>query len=92
MIVSHVPVHFWHEIIATGTYLTNRLPTKALNYQTSSHVLSFSSHFLPSHVFGCVVYVHLPKWAKNKLEPQTIKCVFIGYGVDQKGYWCFDPI
>jgi transposase InsO family protein len=66
MIESHVPVHFWPEAIATATYLTNRLPTKALDFQTprdtlSYHAPSFSSHSLPPRVFGCVVYVHLSK-------------------------------
>uniref|UniRef100_A0A803MX05 Retroviral polymerase SH3-like domain-containing protein n=1 Tax=Chenopodium quinoa TaxID=63459 RepID=A0A803MX05_CHEQI len=90
----------WHrrlEAIATSTYLTNRLPSKPLDYQTpldtlSSHVTIPSVHSLPPRVFGCVVYVHLPKRARNKLEPRAIKCVFIGYGVYQKGYRCYDPI
>uniref|UniRef100_A0A803LPC8 Reverse transcriptase Ty1/copia-type domain-containing protein n=1 Tax=Chenopodium quinoa TaxID=63459 RepID=A0A803LPC8_CHEQI len=90
----------WHrrlEAIATSTYLTNRLPSKPLDYQTpldtlSSHVTIPSVHSLPPRVFGCVVYVHLPKRARNKLEPRAIKCVFIGYGIYQKGYRCYDPI
>ena len=80
MIESHVPVHFWLGAIATATYLINCLPTKALDFQTprdtlSSHVPSFSSHSLPPRVFGCVVYVHLSKQARNKFEPQAVKCV-----------------
>uniref|UniRef100_A0A803LQS3 Reverse transcriptase Ty1/copia-type domain-containing protein n=1 Tax=Chenopodium quinoa TaxID=63459 RepID=A0A803LQS3_CHEQI len=90
----------WHrrlEAIATSTYLTNRLPSKPLDYKTpldtlSSHVTIPSVHSLPPRVFGCVVYVHLPKRARNKLEPRAVKCVFIGYGVHQKGYRCYDPI
>ena len=82
MLESYVPVHFWPVAIATATYLTNRLPTKPLAYQTpldtlSSHVSIPSYHSLPPWVFGCVVYVHLPKRIRNKLEPRAIKCVFI---------------
>uniref|UniRef100_A0A803LV14 Integrase catalytic domain-containing protein n=1 Tax=Chenopodium quinoa TaxID=63459 RepID=A0A803LV14_CHEQI len=96
MIESGVPVFLWPEAIATSTYLTNRLPTKTLDYETpldtlSSHTTIPSSHSLPPRVFGCVVYVHLPKIYRNKLEPRAIKCVFIGYGVHQKGYRCYDP-
>uniref|UniRef100_A0A803M0T0 Retroviral polymerase SH3-like domain-containing protein n=1 Tax=Chenopodium quinoa TaxID=63459 RepID=A0A803M0T0_CHEQI len=83
--------------IATSTYLTNRLPTKPLNYDTpldtlGSHVSIPSSHSLPPRVFGCIVYVHLQKRVRTKLEPRAVKCVFIGYGVNQKGYRCYDPI
>lgn len=97
MIESHVPVHFWPEAIATATYLTKRLPTKPLNYNTplntlGSHVSIPSSHSLPPRVFGCIVYVHLQKGVRTKLEPRAVKCVFLGYGVNQKGYRCYDPI
>ena len=71
IIESHVPVHFWPSTIATATYFTNRIPTKVLNYKTfiytlSSHVTFPSSYSLPPHVFGYVVYVHLPKRPENK--------------------------
>ena len=39
-----------------------------------------------------MVYVHLPKRDRTKLEPRAAKCVFLGYGVGQKGYRCFDPL
>ena len=94
---SHVPSQFWPEAIATATYLTNRLPTKTLNIQTPLHTLQThttipSSHSLPPRIFGCVVYVHLPKGDRNKLEPRAVNCVFVGYGVSPKGYRCFDPV
>ena len=81
MFAAHVPIHFWPEVVATATYLTNRLPTKALHFKTpletlQTHTSIPSSHALPLRVFGCVVYVHLPKQARNKLEPRAVKCVF----------------
>lgn len=42
-------------------------------------------------MLGYVVYVHLSQHTKHKLEPRAVKCLFIGYGVNQKGYHCFDP-
>ena len=36
------------------------------------------------------MYVHLPKLARNKLESRAVKCIFVGYGTNQKGYRCFD--
>ena len=94
---THVPVHFWPEAIATVTYLTNRLPTKILQFQTPLSTLNTftpvpSSHSLPPRIFGCVVYVHLPSRTRTKFEPRAVKCVFLGYGTTQKGYRCYDPI
>uniref|UniRef100_A0A803LY61 Retroviral polymerase SH3-like domain-containing protein n=1 Tax=Chenopodium quinoa TaxID=63459 RepID=A0A803LY61_CHEQI len=28
----------------------------------------------------------------NKLAPRAVRCVFVGYGINQKGYRCFDPV
>ena len=43
-------------------------------------------------MFSCVVYVNLKKGDRNKLQHRAVKCVFVGYGVHQKGYRCFDPV
>lgn len=97
MIESRVPSHYWPEAIATANYLSNHLPTKSLNYATPFDTLQTHTHVplthsLPPCVFGCVVYVHLSKRSRHKLEPRAIKCVFVGYGVHQKGYLCLDPV
>ena len=88
-----MPAHFWPKAIATATYLTNRLPTKSLHFQTPLTTFNTfttipPSHSLPPRIFGCVVYVHLPSRIRTKFEPQASKCVFLGYGVTQKGYRC----
>ena len=97
MFESRVPASYWPKALATATYLTNHLPTKALHFQTpldtlKTHVPIPSSHSLPPRVFGYVVYVHLPKRFHTKLEPRAIKCVFLGYGNTKRGYRCFDPV
>ena len=76
---------------------SNRLPTKYLHFKNpletlQTHTTIQPSYSLASRVFNCVIYVHLRKQARNKLEPCAVKCVFIGYGVHLKGYRCFDPI
>ena len=45
---------------------------------------------LPPRVFGSVVYVHIPNIDRTKLDPCAIKCVFLGYENQQKGYRCYD--
>ncbi|GJX06710.1 retrovirus-related pol polyprotein from transposon TNT 1-94 [Tanacetum coccineum] len=46
---------------------------------------------LQPKVFGCTVFVHIPKSYRDKLDPCAEKCVFVGYGVNQKGYRCYSP-
>ena len=96
MIESKVPKYFWPEAIATSVFLMNRLPTKILNKKTPLDILSTKTK-VPQHlnlspkVFGCTFYVHIPKHERTKLSPCATKCVFLGYGINQKGYRCFDP-
>ena len=97
MIESKVPKHFWPEAIATSIYLINRLPTKILRMKTLLDTLSklakIQEHLnLSPKVFGCTVYVHIPKHERSKLSPCATKCVFVGYGLNQKGYRCYDPL
>ena len=97
MLESCVPIYLWPEAIATTNHLINRLPTKTLHCETpldtlKTHQKIPSSHSLPLRIFGCTVYVHCLKRTRNKLESHAINCVFVGYGVNQKGYRCFDPI
>ena len=46
---------------------------------------------LQSRVFGYPIFVHVhgPHW--GKLDPRAIKCVFIGYASNKKGYKCYHP-
>ncbi|KAM1895745.1 hypothetical protein ACFX13_044458 [Malus domestica] len=60
----------------------------ALTSQTSSP----SPPNLSPRVLRCVVFVHLhPPQRNNKLEPRTLRCVFLGYATTQKGYRCYHP-
>ena len=96
MLDSKVPKFFWPEAVATSVYLLNRLPTKILKLQTPIFELSKLTTVpaplsLPPRIFGSSVFVHIPKHERSKLSPCAVKCVFIGYGINQKGYRCFDP-
>ncbi|KAJ0503054.1 putative RNA-directed DNA polymerase [Helianthus annuus] len=96
LIESRVPKSFWPEAIATATYLINRLPTKALDLKTPLKTLSDFTKLPPTltlepRVFGCSAFVHIPKTDRGKLGPCAEKCVFLGYGINQKGYRCYSP-
>ena len=42
-------------------------------------------------IFGCPVYVHIPKEKRTKLEPSGKKGIFIGYSETTKGYRIYIP-
>ncbi|CAA0818853.1 cysteine-rich RLK (RECEPTOR-like protein kinase) 8 [Striga hermonthica] len=96
LIESQSPTFLWPEAVATSVYLLNRLPTKALAMSTPLDALS-TMCTLPSvlslepRVFGCTVFIHVPKIHRTKFSPCSVKCVFVGYGKSQKGYRCYDP-
>ncbi|GBP03112.1 Retrovirus-related Pol polyprotein from transposon TNT 1-94 [Eumeta japonica] len=52
----------WAEAIRTAAYITNRTPTRALNYKTPEEVWSGRKPDL-SHmrIFGCEAMMHIPK-------------------------------
>jgi hypothetical protein len=96
LIDSHVPRHFWSDAVVTAVYLLNRMPSQVLNFQTPLQMLSKhcplpSILMLPPRIFGCVAFVHLHKNQRTKLDPCALRCIFLGYGSNQKGYRCYNP-
>ena len=57
----------------------------------TDHVVLPSSLKLSPRIFGCVVYVHLQKNQRSKLDPCAVRCVFLGFNGQQKGYRCYHP-
>ncbi|RDX94369.1 Copia protein, partial [Mucuna pruriens] len=60
--------------------------------------IQFMSTFLPSipimnnlhsHVFRCFAFVHIYSSHRAKLDPQVVKCIFIDYASNKKGYKCY---
>ena len=43
-------------------------------------------------VFGYACFVSLPPHERTKLQPCTRLCCFLGYGVSQKEFRCYNPI
>ncbi|BBH04062.1 Toll-Interleukin-Resistance domain family protein [Prunus dulcis] len=90
-IQSGLPKQFWAEAVNTAAYLINRGPSVPLEHRIPEEVWSGKEIKL-SHlkVFGCVAYVHISDQGRNKLDPKSKKCTFIGYGEDEFGYRIWD--
>ena len=80
------------EALSSSVHLINRLPFRILNNVSPLFKLfGHSSLYFYLRIFGCVCFVHLPAHERHKLISQSVKCVFIGYVIPQKGYVCYDP-
>ena len=99
MFSNNVPKYFWGEAILTATYLINQMPSRVLKFQNPHQVLiqsfphfkSFTSD-LPLKIFGCSAFVHIHHQNRTKLDPKSLKCIFLGYSSNQKGYKCYSPL
>jgi hypothetical protein len=97
MLATNVPQHFWGEAVLSATHLINRTPSRILNFKTPLSTLQnlfptskiFSS--IPLKIFGCSTFVHNLNPHRSKLDPKSIKCIFLGYSPHQKGYRCYSP-
>uniref|UniRef100_A0A2N9G9D7 Integrase catalytic domain-containing protein n=1 Tax=Fagus sylvatica TaxID=28930 RepID=A0A2N9G9D7_FAGSY len=92
-ISASVPERFWGEAALIAVYTINRIPLPT-TYKKSPFELLYDK--LPNYsslrVFGCVCFVFFPSHERNKLEPRSRLCCFLGYGISQKGFRCYDPI
>jgi hypothetical protein len=82
-----LPMHLWEKTSSTIVYVQNRSPHKILGNKTPEEVFTGkkpeASHL---RIFGCLVYIHVPKEKRTKLEPSGKKGTFVGYNETSKAY------
>ena len=74
-----LPMHLWVEATRTTMYVHNRLSHSALGFNTPEEMYTEKKPEV-SHlkIFGCLVYVHIPKEKRTKLDPSGKKGIFVG--------------
>ncbi|KAG8482688.1 hypothetical protein CXB51_024472 [Gossypium anomalum] len=85
---ANLPKSFWAEVESTACFLINRSPSVAIEKKTPQEVWSGNpADYFDLRIFGCLAYAHTDN---GKLEPRSIKCVFLGYKAGVKWYklWC----
>jgi hypothetical protein len=93
MIASSVPPNFWADAISTAIYLINIKPFSTVHGGIHlERLCGKMPDYSSLHLFGCVCYMLLVPHECTKLTAQSIECVFLGYSVEHKGYYCWDPV
>ncbi|KAE8686769.1 Detected protein of unknown function [Hibiscus syriacus] len=90
---KNVPGRFWAEAMRTTTFVINRLPQPRLGivlpFEKLWNIKPTVSYF---QVFGCVCYVFDPDHLRSKFDKKVVRCIFVGYDSQRKGWKCCDPI
>ena len=72
LIATQMTISYWGEAVTSAAYLINRVPSSSFDFQThlqalTNMIIAINVQNLPSHIFGCVTFVHLHKHQHNKL-------------------------
>lgn len=90
----NVPKCFWDDAVLTACFLINRMPSIVLANNTPFYMLypDKTPFSLSPKIFGSTCFVHNFGPGRDKLDPRSTKCIFLGYSRSQKGYKCYSPI
>ena len=88
---ANLPISFWGDCVLTATHLINLLPTPVLNYKSPYEVLfQKPPDYNSLKAFGCLCYISDLYSMPDKFQPKTLRCVFLGYPFNKKGYRVMD--
>ena len=89
---AKLPLFLWAEAVATIVHVRNLCPTSSFKgmtpYQRFFSVKPDVGHL---RVFGCTAFAHIPDEKRRKLDPKSVKGIFVGYPTGSKGYKIFIP-
>jgi hypothetical protein len=87
-----LPMFLWGEAAMTTIYVQNRSRHHILKDMTPEEAFSGKKPNVKNlRIFGCLVYSHIPKDKRNKLELSGNKGIFVGYSDSSKAYRIYIP-
>ncbi|MCO5614933.1 hypothetical protein L7F22_069218 [Adiantum nelumboides] len=86
----NMPLTYWAEAVHIVVHIMNQTPIAAIHEISPYEGIKLAVSYMK--VFGCVCYVLVPNEARKKMEPKVVKCIFLGYLIEKKGYKCYDPM
>jgi hypothetical protein len=85
-------MYLWGEAAMTTIYVQNRSPHRILKDMTPEEAFSGKKPSVEHlRIFGCPIYIHVPKDKRKKLEPSGRKGIFVGYSESSKAYKIYIP-
>ena len=73
----------WAEALFTAIHIINMSPSRPLGLQIPQEIwITSKLNYEKLRIVGCEAYALIPKGGRQKLEPRSRKCVFLGYGPD----------
>ena len=87
-----LPIGFWLEAIMCATYVLKSYPTKALQSITPYEAWHGKEPSIAHlHVFGSLMHSLVLVQQCKKLDNKAVKCIFVGYSFESKGYHLYHP-
>lgn len=87
-----LPSSLWAEAASTAIYIHNRSSHAALRDKTHEEAFAGEKPEVGHlRIFGCSVYIHVPKVKRTRMEPSGKKGTFVGYSETAKAYRIYVP-
>jgi hypothetical protein len=87
-----LPMHLWEKASSTTMYFQNISPHKILGNKTPEEVFTGKKPEVSYlRIFGCPMYIHVPKEKRTKLETSGRMGIFLGYSETSKAYGIYIP-
>ena len=82
----------WADAPSTPVYVQNKSPHQVFGNKTLEEAFTgVKLDVIHLRIFGCSVYIHIPKEKRSKLEPSGKKVTFMGYIETSKAYIIYIP-
>jgi hypothetical protein len=87
-----LPMCLWAKAVMVAVFVQNRLSHSALGLKTPEEMFTGKKPKV-SHlkIFGCPVFIHIPKEKRKKLEHSGKKGIFVGYCEVSKAFRIYIP-
>jgi hypothetical protein len=87
-----LPSSLWAKATNAAVYIQNRSPHAILGEKTPEEAFTVENSKVGHlRIFGCPVFIHIPKEKRTKMELSGKKAIFVGYNETSKAYRIYVP-